>query len=536
MLLTVWFEASPGFQDGQRGLPAKNLLLSGFGLGGVLFLTTDVIIPIKKDLNEAREWVETIPDVVFKRAEEMLDEIARSKPEALERVEYLRSWAAGALHGAMMEEAPANRMTINELAQKFDLPEQPVGARSRTLRRDHTPYKGPDPAEVFDMDPEQMDITSSHDLDQIIPALMEAIAPAASSSSQEINLSVLDPILGDLNPQVGLEDRFDFSQFYENLSFLPEQQQTFEEAAIRGVEQYLEFVYEEGTPVEGRWGLEERLTNPDPFGYVFREFLQTDASTDLKDRVARYTLALIRAAYRRANLPHPFGALLPVNWLTGRKKLSEKPLEVAVRLALKDRHALSGIYPDEIPNVWRAITTDNELGKETKIELLLLLFDRSGGTPNPHFGPGLLKYMEQSEVSSSKLFEGLLQKLSMPEPGMKVLLPPPAVRKDALSLLAERTDEIASLAEEVFEYGRERNQDALLEAVANILRSRKSQLDTSRVEKIIQLGIKLSHAGPRKAYFELAHEWGMAEIVDQARDDRAESIREWARQGLEGSR
>ena len=488
----------------------------------------DLTKKVLQDLEEARNWDERIPESVFENAKEKLVGILESNPEVIEKLKYRKSWAAGALHRAMMEEIPSDRMTVEELADRYGVSASTAGDRSRRFRQSSQFIQ--DMALSLTGHYPEVGDPDSEDFEEAAEALFDMFTSPMASEGPQLETDSLQPLLEEISVQTEIGSPFDFEKFFRENPVPDSAKESFIQAARRGVERFLSATEEEKDSVDSVQELEKLLGDPEALGYLVYEVLGGDYPLDLKEVVARYALSLVLQSGDSSYLRIFFAPLVPVAWLAQKGELSGEALYVASRYAMESHRTLYHLRPEDIEPFWKAVLEDEGMDREQKLELLHFLFDRAGKTSNSHLGPQLLEAIRQRREDLGDLYEDLLERIIFNESDIiPPLWPQRSVRKKALKFRAEVGEDKEKFLTRAFEYALKRNRGGLQEGIAEFIGENISQLDREKAETLAERGLSCNDAKPRRAFFKTAYQLDIDDVLMRGKNDRAPSIQDWAR-------
>lgn len=303
----------------------------------------------------------TVP--VLDLALQLLTVYAHEEPDALLRAHGPDTFAAGAVHAALLWQSlwtrPPSAATV---AEWFDVSMASVGARSRELRTVAEESGG----SWDELGDGGLDVVWSDD-----PELQD-LAPA--SDAWELH-ERLDPVVDGVRIQEHIGEGLDIDAFIADHDLHADARE-LEAVFAAGARDYL------GRLEPGRADDPDRpadgvvLDDPLAFGYAVRAGLRApEPSPAAHDALARYGLGLLLRSLPPGFEEPPYAAALPVAWLADRGVLVGETLMAAARLLAREPDTLRGVTSDELRPLLDAIIEDETTAFPRRTEAVLdLLF------------------------------------------------------------------------------------------------------------------------------------------------------------------
>ncbi len=308
-------------------------------------------------LDVAGESPEVAPPVL-ELALELLTVYAGERPDALLRAHGPHTFAAGALHAALLWDSFWTRApSAATVAGWFDVSSASVSARSRELRT-----VAEESADLWDDADDGLEIrwTDALELRDLLP-----VRDAAELREH------LGPVVAEVRLQEHMGEGFDIDAFVADHG-LHDHAPAIQAVLTAGVRDFLDRSGPGRADAPDRRANADILDDPVAFGYVVRAGLRDAAlPAPVLEVLARYGLGLLLRVLPPDFDEPPYAAVLPIAWLADHGALEGDALAAAAWLLAREPLALEGVGTDEIAAILDAITEDETLPYPQRMDAVL---------------------------------------------------------------------------------------------------------------------------------------------------------------------
>jgi len=353
-----------------------------------------------------------------------------------------------------------------------------------------------------------------------------------------------------------MNGQFSLKQFYRKLRIPKDERPLIEEMMAKGLEKYYFDLY--GYHKYGKepvFLIGERLGEPYIFGCAAVRILHhhQDISAQTKQRVAEYTLAIIRPG---AEYGVPHGLLAAISYLTAGGHLHGHRLASAIRGLDGEQNIFVGSMKEDTIALTDGIIADQELPVGERLELLYFLLARCEYTfalGKEMLGraletPALSR--EQKKTLCTWLIRGredprregfsLLEALMHGEgseafsrlSGAHFGLVPDYLRRAAIVGLAQVGGDPAIVARRYLGAGERYDAEPFDQAVADIIEAFHEEMHPAEAREIVEQGTRAGAFQTRMRFYQVGLELYGPEFIRPALEDRSKKVRSWARKQL----
>lgn len=342
---------------------------------------------------------------------------------------------------------------------------------------------------------------------------------------EPVDVEVLESVVGDYDVQISQDGFVDSGVFWEQLQ-VGKNREKIEELMEAGLADYFNFVYDEEfemAPV----GIDERVGKPEAYGFAALPVYESGLPDEAVNNVAGYALTLALEVQDDRRVPVPTGLMKAVGVLAENGVLQEKMLQEAVKLALTDKYFVSGLEAEDFRPVLRGLGSAQNINTDTVAFQLLKILEGSKKSSNSHLPSQIFNVIFES-VQNEELLDRMIRFTLYPRDAPALALPPRSATKELGAYFLGRSDDSDDALTELAECAVGENRENFFAAVAEAIEEHSEKLDTEIIRQVFEDTVDHAPARSRRELYKAVYPVLGNDILEQARDDNAKSIRKWA--------